>query len=872
MLRRQSNSLVFAILIACFVGVAQAQENRDTYILLIDTSSSMRETPKGWDATKIAEVKRQLGEFCTALPRETRVMIYTFDKKPPRVGPRLVIRNERDRDELRHFFSKLEATGGQTHAWSSLETVLGEARNLIKASPDTDVRLLMFTDGEDTEGRDLNAILKQFDDVLKNHVRTSYVMINFTLGEDLKKVLVDHSIEVVKVIDKEDLIPLDAAFGWAPSRVTTEVDVQFFDKTNARVDSHQWDFGDGNTSKSQTPTHRFARPGKYTVRLTVTGITGKNSRIERVVEVVPPEPITAAGSFGPAQANLGQEVKFVNESKGGVTEFEWQFGDGETSTDEHPTHVYKKPGEYSVRLSVSRGAAKKSVTLEQAVVIQGPPAPTARVFAARNGLTDEQLEFRDASIGGPIDNRIWDFGDGSEAEHGSDVAHVYAKAGKYVVKLRVTGPGGEDAATHTVEIVAPPRPQPAIFVGTDTPRVDEAVKLADQTRQPVDTATWDFGDGSSALQIDYRTEDVGSKRAVQHTYRRPGHYDVRLTVAGPGGTDSTTEQLEIKGYDPPVAKIVVGAEPHVGEPAVFSDASTGVVARATWRFGDDTEPLSVSYGDQLDPAKRTVRHTYSRSGTYEVTLQVEGPGGKSDGRVGPVTVHPSERIPKALFEVSQATGRGELHVRFTNQSSGPISRYVWDFGDGTSRVVQESKQDIEHKYSPGTFSPTLTVEGTQGLAPDTYRPDAPIVVKQPWPSWLKHLFWAVPVAFIALLAVGFGVREARWRSHLRELRVLTGSLRCQPANDIAAPLDPVEVFTDRDPSTWAFRLRTSEGDGSGAEYQGQLRKTVTVIKRPATETTYTLELSRGSSPIGSALIEDGERASIGPFTFEYRES
>jgi len=869
-------SLLAGLLLAVLSTTeAPAQETKEAYILLIDTSDSMNETPPKWTTTKITEVKRQLAEFCAALPRETRVMIYTFDRKPPRAGPRLVIRDDADRAKLRQFFDDLTAKGEATHAWSSLESVLGEGRTLLKESPNTTVRLLMFTDGVDNEnsGRDLDGILKPFDDLLKDRVRMSYISLGFTLGDLFKKTLGNHSIETVPVFDKNELIPLEAAFGWAPARVTTEVDVQFFDKTNARVESRQWDFGDGKGSTEQTPVHRYEKPGKYAVKLSVKGAAAKTDAITKSIEILEPESVVAGARFLPAVVNLGDAVQFINQSKGGVTAFEWDFGDGtKPPTDENPSHVYAKPGEYRVTLTVARGDSKAKVTLDKQVVVKGPPPPVARLFAPQRGMTGEALRFVDVSTG-LVDKRSWDFGDGSPPNAEQEPTHTYQKAGAYTVKLTVSGPGGEQTQMRPVEIVAPPKPQPAFVVGAVEVHVDQVVVFTDVTKQPVDRVMWDFGDGTPSVEVDYtkRTDETSQTlQAVRHTFAKGGTFQVALTATGPGGTGSMTKPLLVKAHDPPVAKIVLVSDPRAGALTVFTDGSNGIVKRATWRFGDGTTEVVVAYSDTTDTAQRAVRHTYKQEGTFNVALKVEGPGGADQTELKGIIVKPSELVPKAMFDIDQQHGRGELVVRFTNQSSGPIVRYVWNFGDGSPEVIQTSKQDVEHTYGTGEYTPTLTVEGPQGLAPNTHLTRSPVSVKAPYPAWVKHLIWIVPLAIV--LIVGALVSSRKWKQMalIRSMEKLGGRLLYRPSSDPTAGWET--ILLNDSASEFGFQISQTDGNGAVTAYAGLLRKTVTSTG-DGHEETYTLEVSKDSKQLGSMAIENNGRTRIiGPFEFEYRES
>lgn len=118
--------------------------------------------------------------------------------------------------------------------------------------------------------------------------------------------------------------------------------------------SYHWDFGNGATSDEAHPVLTYPQAGTYTVTLEVTGPEG-------TVTVTKEDYITVAPSFHgvevdftarPTQGPLPLEVSFESYLPPVVATHLWDFGDGETSTEEHPTHVYDEPGVYTVTLSL----------------------------------------------------------------------------------------------------------------------------------------------------------------------------------------------------------------------------------------------------------------------------------------------------------------------------------------------------------------------------------------------------------------------------------------------------------------------------------------------------------------------------------------
>lgn len=129
-----------------------------------------------------------------------------------------------------------------------------------------------------------------------------------------------------------------------------ELDATFMDSSTGSPTSWQWDFGDGSAgSTERNPVHSYGRRGTYTVELTVTNAAGSDS-VSQFVEV--PGQLVAAFTFVPS----GLTVSFTDASEGDPTSWQWDFGDGDSSSLQNPTHTYDAAGSYTVTLTVRRGS------------------------------------------------------------------------------------------------------------------------------------------------------------------------------------------------------------------------------------------------------------------------------------------------------------------------------------------------------------------------------------------------------------------------------------------------------------------------------------------------------------------------------------
>lgn len=161
------------------------------------------------------------------------------------------------------------------------------------------------------------------------------------------------------------------------SSYISNLDVDFTDlTTGGGIQSWVWSFGDGSTSILQNPTHTFAAPGNYLVCLTTANHCGHDSACYWIT-VTCPAPVA---DF--SMSNSGLTVSFTNTSTGGWSGgCAWDFGDGATSTDLHPTHTYASPGNYQVCLVNTNDCSSddecKSIELLPAVAVGSALAGTS---------------------------------------------------------------------------------------------------------------------------------------------------------------------------------------------------------------------------------------------------------------------------------------------------------------------------------------------------------------------------------------------------------------------------------------------------------------------------------------------------------------
>jgi len=152
-----------------------------------------------------------------------------------------------------------------------------------------------------------------------------------------------------------------ATTGFAP------LAIKFKDTSTGNPNQWLWNFGN-TTSTQQNPTFTFNNPGQYTISLKTTNNGGSNTITKtNYVTVKQPLPI-ASFSGSPVFGKKPLTVKFKNNSTG-ATSFSWSFGDGTTSQDSAPTHVYSKSGSYSISLTAVNSSGNSVMTKKKYIVV-----------------------------------------------------------------------------------------------------------------------------------------------------------------------------------------------------------------------------------------------------------------------------------------------------------------------------------------------------------------------------------------------------------------------------------------------------------------------------------------------------------------------
>jgi PKD repeat protein len=178
-----------------------------------------------------------------------------------------------------------------------------------------------------------------------------------------------------------------ASFYASPSSGDAPLAVQFTNQSSGQDATYAWNFGDGGSSADLNPSHTYTVSGTYTARLVATNSVGSNEYTQTItVSTAPSSPPSGGGDTSPPPSSGGGDtspppssggtvaVDFTAERRTGTVPFEvkfsslvagtqyfWDFGDGATSGDKNPTHVYEIQGVYTVSFRANLASGSGSI-------------------------------------------------------------------------------------------------------------------------------------------------------------------------------------------------------------------------------------------------------------------------------------------------------------------------------------------------------------------------------------------------------------------------------------------------------------------------------------------------------------------------------
>ena len=496
--------------------------------------------------------------------------------------------------------------------------------------------------------------------------------------------------------------------------------------------SFSWNFGDGTGWQgigSGVQTYSYNNSGDYNIRF-VGSVAGAGAGCTDTADVDVHVQPTPTSDFNASTNNEcdSMTVVFTDNSSGGAVSWNWDFGNGNTSTMQNPpAQFYPNPGFYNVTLSVTSSNGCIDISNQVMRVWESPSAS----FLVSTVCEDAVTDFLDVS-GFPVNDTIiswaWDFGDGNTSTL-QNPSNLYNSAGVFNVTLTVQTANCSNTIVQAITVE--PKPIVGFTTNPDSGCTTLNVSFTNLTTG-ANSYVWDFGDGfiSGLESPDHAYVNLGLADSVYQV--------TMIATSGMGCRDTAYSSVTV--YPGSLAEFTNSPVPNCAPAGVqFTNNSINGVSYE-WDFGDGS-PISTL----LDPS-----HVFTNTSlfiqNYTVQLVTFSANGCSDTVTHTLSVNPQLVLSMTS---NPDSGCSPLSVNFPQSAADGAVAWFWNFGDGNTSN-QQSPTHTYYNFTTNSLNFTATLIATNSFGcTDTASTD---VLVHPNPS---AALGAIPPVGCAPLAVEF---------------------------------------------------------------------------------------------------------------------
>ena len=431
---------------------------------------------------------------------------------------------------------------------------------------------------------------------------------------------------------------------------------------------YSWKFGNLQTDSLFTPGQVLLPGGTkdtfYIITLTATNLCAVRTWTDSIL--VHPLPIVGFGTTTDTICD-GDFLLFANTTLGQPETFQWDFGNGQTSTDSLPKpmqyytdSLYRT---YTLRLIATNFCG--SDTLEHDITVK--PVDVKAFFNVPNLIGCEPYTVQFHNFATPGANVFWQFGDGNTSSM-VNPQHTFQNPGIYKVTQKVTDGCGFDSTVAYITVLPAPE---VSFVCLPQICKEADLSFTNTSPSPLSGVHWDFGDGDSSLLYN-----------PTHHFNNAGISTVVLTGISSVNGCPAPFSLPVNVLELPNVNIGTDKPDGCVPLSVKFQLQAQGATYFEWNFGDGNTALG-----------NMPSHTFNAPGQYEIHLEgIDLNGCRNDTLLRYITVHP---IPTPAFTMQRDRLCGlPVVVDFTNHTPDAVG-YTWDFGDMTGTSIVN---DPKHSY------------------------------------------------------------------------------------------------------------------------------------------------------------------------------
>ena len=368
-----------------------------------------------------------------------------------------------------------------------------------------------------------------------------------------------------------------------------------------KIDHFEWQFGDhAPNSNLVNPVHTYSDSGKYKVTLTAISDNGCVDSSARFIYIYK-KPRAVFSVSDSAQCLKNNTFLFKNSSVSfnGKINYDWHFGDSNSSANLNPDHSYFFSDTFQVKLIITDSIGCKDTSAKFAYVWSSPEAGFT-INDTIQCLKNNLFILNDTStlVGSNFSSFEWDFGDLTTAT-GRFVNHSYQSANTFKATLIVTSDKNcKDTTSQNLFVL--PNPDAGFIINDSAQCMDGNSFIFTISQQPLVTfRQWEFGDGT-----------FDTSRMVAHSYLTTDTFAVKLLLQNQNGcTDSNQKTVLV--FPSPLTDFSVDNSKQCLKNNLFrfTNLSDKNATYFDWFFGDNhTDTV-------FEPS-----HSYDSAGFYDVLL------------------------------------------------------------------------------------------------------------------------------------------------------------------------------------------------------------------------------------------------------------
>ncbi len=385
-----------------------------------------------------------------------------------------------------------------------------------------------------------------------------------------------------------------------------------FINTSTGIVSSIWFFGDGDTSSLTAPTHIYAAPGVYTVKLVITGLYGcTDTAISAAYITVNPKPSVSFSMSDSFAVCPPLNIVCTNTTTG-ATSYYWTFGTIASYSSFSPSGVFSSPGLYAVKLYATNSFGCTDSSIHHASVFGYSGAFS---YTPVSGCAPLKVHFTSTLT--TVSSIIWDFSDGviSTVSSMDTISHKYTTTGSYLPKLVLIDTAGCSAFSY----------------GIDTIKVDSLIPKFGFTPNPVcEGNTMSFADSSvsyfsssTSWLCTFAPGATSTVSAPTYAYSVTGVHPISFTVTNGSGCSHTLTKNVTVNTTP--TAISGGNVVCPGSTLPLTDSVTGGV----WSTASTAVSVNPTSGVVMGLSSGTALITYSLGlgcvATKMITVSVISP-------------------------------------------------------------------------------------------------------------------------------------------------------------------------------------------------------------------------------------------------------